>query len=207
MKIILADRRGKLIEAWNSVAADSDPVTTHQGSIFDLQSDALVSPANSFGFMDGGLDLKISQFFGWHVQERLQQLIRTKHHGELLVGTAEIVKTDHSRIPYLISAPTMRVPMILEQTANVYLAVRAVLILVKFGRLEDGIPIKDVVETVALPGMGTGVGRVLPHIFARQMKRAIEDILQERHDFPGSWREAQRRHQLLYSDSYRDLQY
>jgi O-acetyl-ADP-ribose deacetylase (regulator of RNase III) len=97
--------------------------------------------------------------------------------------------------------------MILEQTVNVYLAIRAVLILVKFGRLEDGIAIKDVVQTVALPGMGTGVGRVLPHIFARQMKSAIEDILEERHDFPGSWHEAQRRHQFLYSDSYRDLQY
>ena len=207
MKIILADRRGKLIEAWNNVAGDSDRVTTHQGSIFDIPSDALVSPANSFGFMDGGLDLKICQFFGWHVQERLQQLIRAKHHGELLVGTAEIVKTDHSGIPYLISAPTMRVPMILEQTVNVYLAIRAVLILVKFGRLEDGTPIKDVVQTVALPGMGTGVGRVPPHIFARQMKSAIEDILEERYEFPDSWWEAQRRHQLLYSDSYRDLQY
>ena len=207
MRIILADRRGKLIEAWNRVASDTDPVTTHQGSIFDVQSDALVSPANSFGFMDGGLDLEISQFFGWHVQERLQQLIRTKHHGELLVGTAEIVKTDHPRIPYLISSPTMRVPMILEQTVNVYLAIRAVLILVKFGELEDVVPIKDVVKTVALPGMGTGVGRVPPSIFARQMKRAIEDILEERHDFPGSWHEAQRHHQMLYSDSYRDLQY
>jgi O-acetyl-ADP-ribose deacetylase (regulator of RNase III) len=80
--------------------------------------------------MDEGLDLKISLFFGWHVQDRLQQIIRTKHHGELLVGTAEIVKTDHPRIPYLICAPTMRVPMIFEQTVNVYLAIRAVLILV-----------------------------------------------------------------------------
>jgi hypothetical protein len=53
MRIILADRRGKLIDAWSRVSSDSDPVTTYQGSIFDVQSDALVSPANSFGFMDG----------------------------------------------------------------------------------------------------------------------------------------------------------
>ena len=63
------------------------------------------------------------------------------------------------------------------------MAILVVLILVNFGRLEDGIPIKDVVETVTLPGMGTGVGRVLPHIFAGQMKAAIEDILEERHGF------------------------
>ena len=84
---------------------------------------------------------------------------------------------------------------------NDYLAILAVLILVNFGRLEDGIPIKDVVETVTLPGMGTGVGRVPSHIFAGQMKAAIEDILEERHGFLPSWHEAQRRHQLPYSDS------
>ena len=55
--------------------------------------------ANSIGYMDGGLDMLISEYFGWHVQDRLQDLIRDKHHGELLVGTAEIVPTDNSRIP------------------------------------------------------------------------------------------------------------
>ena len=34
---------------------------------------AVVSPANSFGFMDGGLDYKLSERFGWALQERLQR--------------------------------------------------------------------------------------------------------------------------------------
>jgi O-acetyl-ADP-ribose deacetylase (regulator of RNase III) len=207
VKIILADLQSNLIQAWNDITDDTDIVTTYQGSIFDVECDALVSPANSFGFMDGGIDLKISEFFGWHVQGRLQELIRTKHHGELLVGQAEIVNTNHSQIPYVISAPTMRVPMILENTANVYLAVRAVLILVKYDTFEDGTPIKNVVTSIAFPGMGTGVGKVPPHIFARQMKKAVADVIDEKHVFPESWGEAQKRHQLLYSDSYRDLQY
>lgn len=207
MKIILADLQPKLIEAWQKVSGNTEYVATYHGSIFDVPCEAIVSPANSFGFMDGGLDLAISEFFGWHVQKRLQHLIQTRHHGELLVGTADIVKTDHPQIPYLISAPTMRVPMILENTVNVYLAVRAVLILVKFGHFEDGTPIRDLIKTVAMPGMGTGVGRVSPDIFARQMKRAIDDILEEKYAFPDSWWEAQKRHQLLYSDKFKDLQY
>jgi O-acetyl-ADP-ribose deacetylase (regulator of RNase III) len=156
--------------------------------------------------MDGGLDMAISRFFGWHVQERLQQIIQSKHHGELLVGTAEIVATDHAQIPYIISAPTMRVPMILRETVNVYLAIRGLLLLVKYGQFDDGSAIRDKVQTIALPGMGTGVGQVSPEIFARQMKQAVEEVIEEKNEFPASWWEAAKRHQLLYADSYRDLQ-
>jgi O-acetyl-ADP-ribose deacetylase (regulator of RNase III) len=207
MKIILTDLQKPLIAAWNEVFANAENVTVHHGSIFDVAADALVSPANSFGFMDGGLDLRISEFFGWHVQERLQALIPAKHHGELLVGEAEIVATDHPKIPYVISAPTMRVPMILgRETANVYLATRAVLLLVTFGQFENGAPIGEVVKSVVCPGMGTGVGKVPPDICARQIKQAISDV-DRPSPFPRSWLEAQKRHQLLYSDRYRDLQY
>ncbi len=206
MKIILADVQSSIIKAWQEVGGDKACVTTHLGSIFDVRCDALVSPANSFGCMDGGLDMAISQFFGWHVQERLQKLIQTKHHGELLVGVAESVATDHPRISYVISAPTMRVPMILKDTAAVYLAIRAVLLLVKYGRFEDGAAIADKVKVIALPGLGTGVGEVPPTIFARQMKQAIEDVLEEKRRFPRSWWEAAQQHEALYSNSFRDLQ-
>lgn len=208
MKIVLADLQGQLIEAWQKIGHRKEYVTTHHGSIFNVECDALVSPANSFGFMDGGIDMAISNFFGWQVQERLQQVIQTKHHGELLVGQAEIVETDHSQIPYVISAPTMRVPMILKGSVNVYLAIRAVLNLAKYGTFEDGIAIAQKVKTIAFPGMGTGAGRVSPDIFARQMKQAIEDVIEEKYVYPQSWWEAAQRHQLLYSDSddIRDLQ-
>ena len=206
MKIILADLQPALLTAWKQAAGDKDYISTCLGSIFDVACDALVSPANSFGYMDGGIDLAISNYFGWHVQERLQKLIQGKHHGELLVGAAEIVLTDHARIPYVISAPTMRVPMILAETANVYLAVRAVLLLVKYGVFEDGTAIASKVTTVAFPGMGTGSGQVPPGIFARQMKQAVEDVIEEKFRFPNSWREASRRHQQLYSDQTMDFQ-
>lgn len=207
MNIILADLQGNLLEAWQKIAGDKNYVTTYHGSIFEVQCDALVSPANSFGFMDGGLDMAISEFFGWHVQERLQKLIQVKHHGELLVGMAEIVETDHPKIPYVISAPTMRVPMILKDTVNVYLAIRAVLLLIKFGKMENGTAVSDKVKKVALPGMGTGVGQVSPQIFVRQMKRAVEEVIEGKYSFPTSWWEAAQNHQLLYSDSFKDLQY
>lgn len=207
MNIVLAALNDDLVCAWERICGNLENVTLHHGSIFDVNCDAIVSPANSFGFMDGGLDLAISEFFGWHVQERLQKLIRTRHYGELLVGAAEIVETDRPPISYVISAPTMRVPAILKDTVNPYLATRAVLILIKFGFLPDGTPVKDVVKTVAIPGMGTGVGKVSPDICAFQMRVAIEDIVLSKYEFPQSWLHAQRCHQLLYSSEIRNLQF
>ena len=207
MRVTFVDTKADIVDAWREAFDGYDQIAVQRGSIFDVPCDALVSPANSFGYMDGGLDLRISEFFGGHVQERLQELIRTRHHGELLVGMAEIVPTDHPRIPYVISAPTMRVPMILQHTVNVYLATRAVLLLVLHGMFPDAQPVHEVVTTVAIPGMGTGVGQVPPDYCAHQMKAAIDEILLNKNTFPSSWHEAQTKHQLLYTDRARDLQY
>ncbi len=90
MRIILTAIDQDLTDAWTKFCGDLNIISIHQGSILDLASDAVISPANSFGFMDGGIDLIYSHYFGWQVQEHLQKLIKTKHHGELLVGAAEI---------------------------------------------------------------------------------------------------------------------
>jgi O-acetyl-ADP-ribose deacetylase (regulator of RNase III) len=210
MRIILAAVESPLAEAWDRFCGDLDCVTIHRGSILDLRCGAVISPANSFGFMDGGIDMLYSSHFGWHVQDRLQELIANKHHGELLVGAAEIVDTDHPRIPYLIAAPTMRVPMILRDTINPYLAARAALLLVKHGSFSagplTGEPVSSVVETVAFPGLGTGVGRVGPDTCAQQVRAAIEEVVLGRTRYPATWAEAQQRHQKLYTDQVRDLQ-
>jgi O-acetyl-ADP-ribose deacetylase (regulator of RNase III) len=210
MKIVLAAVDDDLATAWQRHCGDLPDVTIHRGSILDLSVDAVVSPANSFGFMDGGIDHLYSHHFGWHVQDRLQKFIRERHHGELLVGAAEIVDTDNDRIPHVIAAPTMRVPMILTDTVNAYLAARAVFLLIKHGVFASG-PLQgeavaNAVMSVAIPGMGTGVGRLDPNRCAQQVRTAIEEFVLGRSHFPHSWSEAQRRHVLLYSDRVRDLQ-
>src|SRR5580765_6781019 len=107
MKIILAAVEDELADAWRRHCGDLPDVSVHHGSILDLSVDALVSPANSFGFMDGGIDLLYSHRFGLEVQDRLQEQIRTRHHGEFLVGAAELVETGDPGIPFVIAAPTM----------------------------------------------------------------------------------------------------
>ncbi len=210
LRIILAAVEPPLADAWQRICGDLPCVSIHRGSILDLNVDAIVSPANSFGFMDGGIDMRYSQHFGWKVQERLQVLIRERHHGELVVGTAEIVPTDGLRIPYVIAAPTMRVPMILRDTVAPYLAARAVLLLIKHGVFATGAlageRINLGVQSVSFPGLGTGIGRVDPATCALQVRAAIENVVLEQQKFPTSWSDAQTRHQRLYSDRVRDLQ-
>lgn len=213
IKIILTAVDEPLADAWKRFCGDLDFVEIHRGNIFDAKADAFVSPANSFGFMDGGIDLVYSQQFGWDVQRHLQQIIKERHDGELLIGQAEIVETNSSDQPrFIIAAPTMRVPMILQDTINPYLATRAVFLHILHGTFSPpnklaGTKVSDAVSSVAFPGMGTGTGRVGPNTCARQVRAAIDAVLLNQNDFPRTWAEASLQHQSLYTDRPKRLQH
>src|SRR5204862_2581392 len=108
------------------------------GDFFAAAADAMVSPANSFGIMDGGLDLAIRGAIGGDIQRRVQAVIIERHHGELPVGAAEVVETENERWPFLVIAPTMRVPEPVSNTLNAYLAFRAALLAVRRFNLQGG---------------------------------------------------------------------
>ena len=63
------------------------------------------------------------------------------------------------------------------------------------------------IKIVTISGLGTGVGQVPYDVCAKQMKQAYNDIWLGKLIFPNTWYEAQKQHQLLYSKSFRDLQY
>ena len=177
MKIILAAVDPRLIDAWKEFFASEKNVVIVEGDITKIDCDAIVSPANSFGFMDGGLDHEISERFGWNIEKQLQQQIKELPEGELLVGQALVVETDDKKTPFLISAPTMRVPTAfnIDTSVNAYLAMKAILIKTK------GNPR---IFSVAIPGLCTGVGRMHPIISARQMFQAYKEIiLEQKMDF------------------------
>jgi O-acetyl-ADP-ribose deacetylase (regulator of RNase III) len=198
LKVQLVGRNLDMCKSWAKYFVDDSNVFIYQGDFFDFPTDCVVSPANSFGFMDGGLDAAITKTLGTQVQYKLRHQLFSKYGGELLVGQAEMVETGHPDIPYCISAPTMRVPMILgPETVNVYLATRA-----DFKLVQQYPQIK----TLTISGMGTGVGKVPFDICARQMKQAYDDAFNGA-TVPATWYEAQARHQNLYSDKIRDIQF
>src|SRR5512143_2248195 len=107
LSIILCDRQPGLVSAWRSCFSGRPEVSIEQGDLLDVEADAYVSPANSFGFMDGGIDADLSARFPG-VQYRVQSAIAGLG-GLLPVGEVIIVETEDPFVPYLVSAPTMQV--------------------------------------------------------------------------------------------------
>ncbi|WP_035610042.1 macro domain-containing protein [Haloferula sp. BvORR071] len=188
MKITLCDRQDRLIDAWRHAFEGLPGVAIASSDICHLPCDAIVSPANSFGFMDGGLDHMLSDRFGWDLQTRVQKAIQARPLRELLVGEAMVIPTEDVRVPWLICAPTMRVPMRITTSVNAYLAMKAILIAAKSHCEEIAI------EHVAVPGLGTGVGHLAPEVSAAQMAKAYREVMLDEHRYPGSFNEAQRMH-------------
>jgi O-acetyl-ADP-ribose deacetylase (regulator of RNase III) len=185
------------------LVVDLSGTAVTERSLLDLEVDAIVSPANSFGFMDGGLDLALTDRFGEELQARVRFAIADGWGGELPIGAAIGVPIPGAEHRTLIVAPTMRVPMRLpDDTVNPYLAVRAALRWV-LAHTSGGEVHGGRIGSVALPGMGTGIGGVSPQSFARQARAAIESLGMPP---PDDWWAAARRHQLLSGPVVRDLQ-
>jgi O-acetyl-ADP-ribose deacetylase (regulator of RNase III) len=187
MKIILTGLEPKLIKAWKEFFNSEENVSVIENDITKVHCDAIVSPANSFGFMDGGLDYALSERFGWDLEKKLQKIIKELPEGELLVGQALLLETGDKTIPLLISAPTMRIPtnFNIDTSINAYLAMKAILIKAK-GDIR--------ISSVAIPGLCTGVGRMQPMIAAKQMFQAYKEIiLEQKMDF-ATFGEAQKYH-------------
>lgn len=140
-------------------------------NILSVASHCLVSPANSAGYMDGGIDAAYLRFFGPAIQSEVQSAIQRRPEGRLPVGAALTVATRHPRIPFFIVAPTMEVPEEVP-ASHAGRALRAVL------RLADAD--SRLRPEIYCPGLGTGVGHVLPEATAASMVAAYEHWLQSK---------------------------
>jgi O-acetyl-ADP-ribose deacetylase (regulator of RNase III) len=191
VRITLRDRNADLVEQWQKVMPD---IESECADIFSSPRQCIVSPANSFGFMDGGIDGVYTARFGeQNTTLAVQKAIRQLPFEELLVGQAVYVATNDEDFPVIISAPTMRVPMRIPPN-NVYLATRAAVALaLKLG-----------IKELLLPGMGTSVGGVPFDVAAIMMKLAITDAYVPP-AFPRSLGEATARHDASLLDTIRRL--
>ena len=170
-KILLIDRAKVLVDCWKEQFSDCPAVEAIAGDFFQRPADAIVSPANSFGIMDGGLDLALRDQLGFSVQWKIQELIVARYHGELPVGCAEVIATEHPRWRYMVAAPTMRIPEPIPFSINAYLAFRAILVAAENFNRRLG---KREIDSLVCCGLGTGIGKVSPNRCAGQMRAAYQ---------------------------------
>jgi O-acetyl-ADP-ribose deacetylase (regulator of RNase III) len=149
-----------------------------RGTFEDLEPhDAFVTAGNAFGIMTAGIDAAVARFFGEGLVGRVQHHIMDRYLGEQPVGTAFILSTGHSSIPFLVHAPTMRVPGSISGTDRVYASTWAALLAVYAHNVDSD----EKIETVAFPAMGTGFGGVPFDEAARQMAAAYRHYLEPPH--------------------------
>ena len=163
MRLCLVDRSEPLVSAWRDAFRGFPDVHIEQADILSVAHTALVSPANSYGYMNGGIDLAYRNFFGIEIERVVQAKIKAVAGNYLPVGQAILVKTNHDRIPHLISAPTMFIPEPID-AEDCEIAMVAALNVALAHPLQC--------STVFCPSMRTGVGRVSPRDAAAAMARA-----------------------------------
>ena len=168
-EIHLLDWNLEMAREWQEQFAglENVHVSTDSFEIFMLRHfddvDCIVSPANSYGLMDGGYDLSIIQFLGEEAQELVQAAILEKHCGEQPVGSSLSIRCE-GRV--LIHTPTMRVPSTIVDEMVVYQAMRTTLI----EALAQG------VRSMVIPAFGAGTGAVPYAAVARMMRAAYDQV-------------------------------
>jgi O-acetyl-ADP-ribose deacetylase (regulator of RNase III) len=168
MKLFLVDTNARVVESWKAAFGAFPEVTILCENILAVAQNTIVSPANSYGFMDGGIDAAYLQYFGPGMQAALQDAIARRLENLLPVGASILIRTGNARIPYLISAPTMQGPERVE-SMNCYRAMAAM--------LRSARQHAEVVTDVYCPGLATGTGGVPPDDAAREMASAYRDAL------------------------------
>lgn len=156
--------------------------------------DCFVTAGNSYGLMSAGTDAAAVREFGIQVQDAVQLRIMNDFLGEQPVGTAFLLATGGTRVPFLCHAPTMRLPGDITRTDNVYRATRAALLCIYHHNraVETGI------TSVVFPAFGAGFGGVAPGEVARQM--AVAWRLFSELPYPPNWDRALARERLICCD-------
>jgi O-acetyl-ADP-ribose deacetylase (regulator of RNase III) len=179
LSISFGDTNPDVAESLASTFADVPAVEVVLGNLLDLSCDAIVSPANSFGDMGGGIDKAIDDFHQGQAQRRVMAAIREQFFGELPVGIALVVEVPNKRWPFIVAAPTMRIPGGVAHSINAYLSMRAALVAVLRYNAASGRSIRS----LAVPGLATGVGGMPCVEAAEQMRAAYANVVE------GGWQQ------------------
>lgn len=193
--IYLVDINKKLCKEWEEelkfIQLNKNKNNDIKFSIYNLKlkeylkkykSDSIVSPANSFGIMDGGFDYYISEYYGG--TKKFIPFIRKSLDDEFCgiqnVGTSFIIdlieylyenklnNEYNKHYPrYLIHTPTMRTPnLIKKETDTILCSLR------KHNKKNE-----NNINSVIITGLGTGAGGINEKYCAQQMTLAFKHFI------------------------------
>lgn len=127
------------------------------GSILEAEAQVIVNAANSQGVMGGGVAGVIKRAAGQEVEAEARK------QAPIPVGSAVLTSGGKTKFKGIIHAPTMPAPAMRIAAQNVAAATKAALTLADEKNF----------ESIAIPGMGTGVGGVAHEEAARLMVHEV----------------------------------
>lgn len=165
MKVLIADHNKSTISSINECNPSFE---VEEGNPLAFDVDAIVSPANTKGIMNGGYDAVLRRFFGVTIEYIVQQYLEKF---KIDVGQAIAVKTGHPKVHWLIVTPTVSVNgegLSGHESVSYACAYNAVKVAHQRG-----------VKYLGMTGLGSGVGGLDRRVSARQQVQGIEDALSE----------------------------
>lgn len=187
IKVVLIDINPAMIAAWRETFENNPEVEIRHGSMLEQRVSAWVTPTNSAGNMDGGLDAVIRKYLGEGIQQRVKAAIKEQYKGAMPVGYATCVASMREFPEYLISTPTMvGSSEDISDGMNVALACAAAFQAVHMQHNRE----PGSVRSVALPGLGANTGRVPVQICADLMWTAYDLFRGRQFDDFGEMRKA-----------------
>lgn len=181
-QIKLIDISPFVVQALESAFDDHPEVTVIQGDITEQDVDVWVTPTNSKGHMSGGVDLAIRNKLGPEIQVRIQDAIQDVYEGLLPVGRAVIVNApthSHETPRWVVATPSMVGESDdLRRTKNTALACAAAFQAIYYANDKHGAEI----DSIAIPGLGSGTGKISPEVCADLMLVGYRLFLRKRYD-------------------------
>lgn len=168
----------------NGIKVCTKDIANIQPSLMRVKTVGVVLAGNSFGLMDGGIDLVAAKRWK-NTQKDVQSAIAEQYFGELPVGCAVTVKSDGM---LLIYAPTMQVPISIVGSAHVFYATFAALREAKrYG-----------VNELWIPMLGCGAGGMSIQDSTMQIANAVSCANERVKGKNITWDFANRRHSIWH---------
>ena len=131
-------------------------ITIVRSDITEVSCDCIINPANCLGEMRGGLSDSIRVAGGDEIENEAKK-------AGLALGKATATTAGKLDAKYVIHTPTMEKPVEKADPENVRLATKAALeTATKLG-----------LKNIAFPALGTGTGKLHPHLAARLMNNEM----------------------------------
>jgi len=172
-------------------------IKIYNGPFNKCEFDCIVSPGNSYGMMDGGIDMEITKYFGDKKEfiKLVQSQLNDQCNLQQQPGSVCVINTSNEKCPYLFHCPTMMTPITIKDYSVIYWCFYNILNTAFNHNMNNQ---SSKIKNIVMSGLGTGCGRVSYNNFIKLIKLAHQHFVSNLSRDSTTWPQAQRNYIELY---------